>query len=424
MDRISKKKLYSELIKKLFNANLHGGMKLGLSNSLCLDTVLNFPSRSFPAIHVAGSNGKGSVTKKIASAYQFAGYRVGLFTSPHISCFRERIRINDQMISEEEVAHLLSQIFDVAKNYALNPTFFELTTLLAFHYFAQEKVDMAVLEVGLGGRLDATNIITPQLSVITSISLEHTEILGKTLEEIAIEKAGIIKPHIPVVLGPRVPFQQLQRIAAERESPCTQVEGIYETFDEENQAIAKAALELLCLPSAAIEKGLKERPPCRFETWTRQQLPKYHNNTFPEAVILDVAHNPDGLLHLFKAIRNKHGIRPLRVLFGLSKTKDISACLAILKANGNDFHLVEAQNGRGMPPQQLKEGLLVLGVTEDRVNIDSTIEESLRKAMREASNQNQILVICGTFFIMGKARRALGLDEPCDAIDMNEACRV
>lgn len=411
---------YPYLVQKLFNANLFGGMKFGLSNCLRFDEALLFPSRAFPAIHVGGTNGKGSVTQKIACAYQHAGYRVGLFTSPHISCFRERIRVNGEIIPEEDVECLLSKIFAIAETHYIAATFFEFTTLLAFEYFVQEKIDIAVLEVGLGGRLDATNIITPKLSIITSVTLDHTEILGDTIEKIALEKAGIIKPHVPVILGPRLPLQQLQRIAEERQSPCIHVTGTYSNYDEENQAIAKTALEALSIPSSAIEKGLKVRPPCRMETFTRQQLSKYHDSAFPDEIILDVAHNADGLLHLFNAIRERHGMRILRVLFGLSKTKDISRCLYILNQNASDFHLVEAQNGRGLSPYEIKKSLLALGANEDKIAIDSTITASLHHAIREAGNQNQILIVCGTFFIMGEVRLALGLDEPHDTVDMNE----
>jgi dihydrofolate synthase/folylpolyglutamate synthase len=417
---------YQQLIQKLFNVNLFGGMKLGLNNCLRLDEILHYPSKAFPAIHVAGTNGKGSVTHKIASAYQHAGYRVGLFTSPHISCFRERIRINGVMIPENDVEQLLSKLFSAAETHQITPTFFEYTTLLAFLYFAQEKVDVAVLEVGLGGRLDATNIITPLLSVITSISLEHTEILGDTVEKIAMEKAGIIKPHVPVVLGPRLPKQLLQQLCIEHHSPYIQVTGSFASYDEENQAIAKAALEELSIPVSAIEEGLKVRPHCRFEVFVRSQLPKFQERAFPDEIILDVAHNADGLTNLFKAVRIKYGNRPLRVLFGLSKTKDIPLCLVILNENAANFHVVEAQNGRGVPAKEIKELLFGEGTrageqfSEERICIDSTITESLHHAIREAASQNQILIVCGTFFIMGEVRQALGLNEPQDPIDMNE----
>lgn len=412
---------YQQLIQKLFNVNLFGGIKLGLSNCIHLDEVLQHPSKAFPTIHVAGTNGKGSVTHKIASAYQHAGYRVGLFTSPHISCFRERIRINGVMISESDVEILLTKIFAEAEAHQITPTFFEYTTLLAFLYFAQKAVNVAVIEVGLGGRLDATNIIIPRLSVITSISLEHTEILGDTVEKIAMEKAGIIKPCVPVVLGPHLPEKLLQQVCQERDCPFVQVTGTYASYDEENQAIAKAALDMLSLPPQAIALGLNARPPCRFEVFTQNLLPKFQKNRFPDAIILDVAHNADGLKNLFKAIHEKYHNRSLRILFGLSKTKDIPQCLAILNANAAHFHLVEAQNGRGFPVEEIQKLFLQKRANAGKeIYIDSTIAESLLHAIHEAAYQNQILIVCGTFFIMSEVRHTLGLNEPCDVIDMNE----
>ena len=213
---------YQMLLEKLFQVNLHGGIKLNLNNMQCLQTFFQYPDRNFPSIHVAGTNGKGSVCLKMAKAFEHAGYRVGLYTSPHLSCFRERIQINGQMISEDATCHFLSSIFEALHSQDIPATFFEITTCLAFLYFAQEKVDMAVFETGLGGRLDATNVLIPCLSIITSIALDHTEILGQTCEEIAFEKAGIIKEGIPVVIGPHVP-SLVYTLAQERHSPCIQV---------------------------------------------------------------------------------------------------------------------------------------------------------------------------------------------------------
>lgn len=394
-------------------------MKLGLENCLRLNALLNFPDRNYEVIHVAGTNGKGSVTKKVAAALEYAGRRVGRYTSPHISCFRERVCINGKMISEQMVEKLLNKIFRIAEEEGIPATFFELTTLMALDYFSQEKVDVAVLETGLGGRLDATNIVTPKLAIITSISLEHTEILGDTLEKIAREKAGVIKTGIPVVLGPCLPKQLLEGIAKTRNSPCVYVSGGFPTFEEENCAIAKAALELLNVPISAIKKGLAERMPCRLEIFTRSELPLW-KDAFPEAVILDVAHNPDGLLHLFEAIGNKYPGKPLRALFGISKTKDIATCLEILQKNVRHIHLVEAPNGRGAPIHQLKEMLCALGMKETAISIGSNITESVLHALKKASEHHEITVVCGTFFIMEAVRSALGVNEPRDPIDINE----
>lgn len=177
--------------------------KEGLYNSLALDEHFGHPHRLFRSIHVAGTNGKGSCSHTIAAVLQAAGYRVGLYTSPHLVDFRERIRVNGECIPEQYVIDFVEQERHFFE--PLHPSFFELTTAMAFKYFAEQQVDYAVVEVGLGGRLDCTNIITPVLSVITNISLDHTQFLGDTLERIAAEKAGIIKTGVPVVVGETVP---------------------------------------------------------------------------------------------------------------------------------------------------------------------------------------------------------------------------
>lgn len=405
--------MYSELIKRLFTINLKSGMKLGLQNALDLQKALHFPDRSFISIHVAGTNGKGSVATKIASAFEHAGYRTGLYTSPHIACFRERIRINGQMITEEKVETFLSLLFEIAEKQQILATFFELTTLMAFLHFAKEQADIAVIETGLGGRLDATTIITPCLSVITSISLDHTDLLGTTREEIAREKGGIIKVKIPVVIGPHVPLEPIQEIASQKQSLCIQSLAKPLLFEEENRSIARTALEYLSstfsLSSKAIEQGLLGRQPCRLE-----KIPG------PPLIILDVAHNPDGLQHLFQAIKHDYPDKSLRLLFGLSKTKDVQACLHLLAAHGDHFHLVEAPNGRGASPQVLSSNLEALGIDSSRLFMQESIHDGVHIAREEACRHNQILVICGSFFIMGQVRQALGFAEPMDTTDLNE----
>lgn len=409
---------YSNQLDKLLKVNLFGGMKLGLHNPEKLNALLNFPDRKFQSIHIAGTNGKGSVSTKIAKGLERAGYRVGLYTSPHISCFRERIKINGEMISEEVSAKILNRLFDIAEKEGLHPTFFEYATLLAFQYFGEEKVDIAVLETGLGGRLDATNIVVPKLSVITSISLEHTEILGSTIEKIAEEKAGIIKPSVPVVIGPRANNKIINQIAKERESHLEIVQGNFKTFDEENSAIARKALELLNIPREAIFKGITALPACRMEILEVNS--KKENQIISTRVILDVAHNPDGLFRLFESLRHKYPLENFRILFGLSKTKDIDGCLAILAKNGSHFHLVEASNGRGLSAKDLAVSMEKLGIPSQRFSINGGIKESVRIALEEASKKQEMLIICGTFFIMGEVRHALEINEPCDSFDMNE----
>jgi dihydrofolate synthase/folylpolyglutamate synthase len=402
---------YTQLIRRLFSVNLHGGIKLGLDNCEKLQTLLQYPDQTFSSIHVAGTNGKGSVVTKIASALQLAGYRVGLYTSPHISCFRERIRINGEMISEIDVEKILSNLFHLTSKHSIPATFFEFTTFLAFIYFSQEKVDFAVLETGLGGRLDATNIVSPILSVITSISLDHTDILGNTLEAIAKEKAGIIKPFTPVVLGPKTPHQLLKEIANQQKSPCYCISDNLCSFDQENNLIAKQALELFKqthhLPQEALEKGLEAQQPCRFEI-------------IQETIILDVAHNPNGLNALFRKIKDHFPHYSLRILFGLSKGKDVNGCLEILSQQGKAFHLVEAPNGRGVSTDILEENLKYFNISLSSIHSHTQIDEAIQMAKQLACANQQLLVICGSFFIMNQVRQALGIEEAIDFIDLNE----
>jgi len=393
---------YQALIERLYNVNLFDGVKLGLTNMLALNEELDFPTLKFKTIHIAGSNGKGSVSTKIAKVLELSGRKVGLFTSPHISCFRERIQINGEMISEADVVTHLSKLFEIKELKKIPCTFFELTTMVALIYFAASKIDIAVIETGLGGRLDATNIITPTLSIITSISKDHTDILGDTIEQITTEKAGIIKPKIPVIIGPKVPFEIVEAFAIKNKSLLTQVKGHYIHFDDENSAIAKKALISLNIAAEFIENGLRFKPPCRMEIF------EYQGKT----LILDVAHNPDGLKQLFISIKEKYPEQNLRIIFGLSQNKDIEACLSVLKKISKSFHIVAAKNGRAAPVQELRNRL--------PSKPDVLTHESVEEAIHKALTFNDIIVICGTFFIMSEARFALGMKNPSDFTDMNE----
>ncbi|MCE2982592.1 MAG: bifunctional folylpolyglutamate synthase/dihydrofolate synthase [Parachlamydia sp.] len=402
---------YSALLRRLFQINSSKGMKQGLSNCKQLQAHFNFPDQDYHTIHVAGTNGKGSVSLKIGIALQHAGYKVGIFTSPHVSSFRERIKINGDMIPEEDLADILQTLFKVIDQEEIPATFFELATFAAYLYFARQKVDFAVFEVGLGGRLDATNIITPLLSIITSISLDHTELLGQSVNEIAREKAGIIKPGIPVVIGPHTPQDFFKKIAHQYNCPYIAIDNTFTLYEEENKAIARTALHYLSasfpLSDHSIEKGLNASLPCRLEVACQSPL-----------VIMDVAHNPDGLEHLFFALNVKYPLANLRIVFGLSKTKDIEGCLHILQKHGHFFHLVEAANGRGATINQLK---MFFHQKLENVFSHCSVTQGVEQAVNAARLSGDLVVICGTFFIMSEARKALGIIEPQDEIDMNES---
>lgn len=369
---------YQELLNKLYQVNLFGGMKLGLENML----RLNPNGCRGLIVHIAGTNGKGSVACKIAKGLELEGKQVGLYTSPHIASFRERIRVNGEMISEEAVCLLLHEIFDEVERKDIPATFFEITTTLAFRYFEQCKVEYAVIETGLGGRLDATNIVKPELCVITSIGWDHMDVLGDTLEKIAKEKCGICKENTPVILGPHA-------------SICKKfvdgkiVEGVFKSFEEENRATAKEALKLLGIEN---EQGLEAKMPCRMERVGH--------------VIFDVAHNLEGLEALEKELKEQS---PLRVILGFSKGKDALACLKVVKRFASEIYLVEAPNGRGISVKELKKLALKAGIEENRLVSKSFLQD-----------RSKTILVCGSFFIMSAIRSEFGIYDKTDPVDMNE----
>lgn len=386
---------YDAALDYLFSIN--NGMKLATFTIFELLKTLGHPEKTFRSIHIAGTNGKGSVSTKIAKTLSLAGFKTGLFTSPHISSFRERIQINGELISEDQVVEYLQELMTLPTQ----PTFFEITTLLAFLHFAKEKVDYAVIETGIGGRKDATNTITPELSIITSIGFDHMEILGDSLEKIAFEKAGIIKEGTPVIIGPNVPKKEIEPVATQKNAPLTQVSGLFSTFDEENSAIAKAALEHIGIDKNFIQQGCLARPPCRLEKVT------------DHPIILDVAHNPDGLRALFKSLDNLYPNQKFACVAGFSDSKDIDGCIEILTQNVSHIYLVQAKH-RGTPKAILANKLDTLNYTQFTLSL--SIQEVIEK------NTGPLLV-CGTFFIMNEVRKLLGLEFPQDPEELNERVR-
>ncbi|MBS0620153.1 MAG: bifunctional folylpolyglutamate synthase/dihydrofolate synthase [Verrucomicrobia bacterium] len=365
-----------------------------------LNAALNFPTRAYPTIHVAGTNGKGSVSTKIAKALELSGYRVGLFTSPHLFSFSERITINSRPIPEQVFEERIQQI--------PSPCFFERATFLAFDYFRQEKVDIAVIETGLGGRLDTTNVIHPILTVITSISRDHAELLGNTLDAIAREKAGILKPKIPVVIGPKAQFQPIFDRAQELECPLYISEITSPFFDVENSALAKLTLKQIPLPltSSAIEQALQTRPPCRFEK--------------VGDVLYDVAHNIDATIHLLQALEMFFPDTPCRFLVGYSEDKEYASCLALLQKKATHLHLVQAEMPRAASPKKLRETL----PDQMDATLHKSVAEGAVTAYQEAQKKGELLVISGSFYIMADARHAIELCKTQEErIDLS-LCRI
>lgn len=420
------------------------GIKLGLSSTENLMKRLGRPDQGRFA-HLAGTNGKGSVASIMALALQKAGYKVGLYTSPHLITFRERISINGVMISEEEVVDYANRIWAVC-DAGEPPTFFEFVTALAFLYFKDAGVDWAMIEAGLGGRLDATNLIDPALSIITNISLEHTEYLGDTAEKIAWEKAGIIKPGRPTVVGMSPPeaLKVILDMAREKHSPAWvygrdfKIKPLGEqTFDyqglelslpglrpslwgphqRDNAALALAALELLRrlksasrLERAHLEAAVQEvnwpgraesRPP---GSWPPESSPLAFKGRAP--LLLDGAHNPAGAEALALALKD-HKHAKLHLILGVMADKDLGGILGPLLPLADCLYLTRPEYDRAAAPEVLRAGIVsVCGPPEAETGLYAHIPEALEAAALKAGPEDLVLV-SGSLFTVGEARAYL-----------------
>lgn len=367
--------------------------KEGLENTALLDEHFNHPHRSFRTIHVAGTNGKGSCSHTLAAILQEAGYRVGLYTSPHLVDFRERIRINGQMMPEEYVVNFVEQERSFFE--PLYPSFFELTTALAFRYFADEKVDVAVIEVGLGGRLDCTNIIRPDLCIITNISLDHTQFLGDTLAQIAGEKAGIIKSGIPVVIGETtsetktVFLHKAQEVNApiyfaeenDREDYSVldcELKGIYQ---RKNTRTLLTALPLLKeagyrIDEASVRSGFAHV--CKF-TGLMGRWQKLQNSP---TLICDTGHNVGGITYIVEQLRQQ-SYRQLHIIIGMVNDKDIRGVLALLPKEAT-YYFTKASVKRALPETELRDLASVIGLQGDCYpDVPSAVRAAQEKSLPE-----------------------------------------
>ncbi len=389
--------------------------KEGLSNTLALDAHFGHPHRSYKTIHIAGTNGKGSSAHTLAAVLQKAGYRVGLYTSPHLVDFRERMKVNGEVISEERVIDFVER--EHAFFEPLHPSFFELTTALAFLYFKEQQVDVAVIEVGLGGRLDCTNIIHPLLSVITNISIDHTKYLGTTLEKIASEKAGIIKTGVPVVVGEylketrpvfeekakavNAPIYFAQDAPEVVSSEPIATGGIrYETrlvgalqgqlsgdYQQRNTNTVLAALRilrengLLDIPDTAIRDGFATVVETtglmgRWQVLHREPL-----------TVCDTGHNVGGWQWLSKQIKAQPCKR-LRIVFGMVDDKDIDAVLGMLPRSAV-YYWTQATSHRAIPVERVRELAEGHGL---QGQCFKSVEEAYRQARREAEREDFLFV--------------------------------
>ncbi|GAB7088314.1 bifunctional folylpolyglutamate synthase/dihydrofolate synthase [Marinifilum fragile] len=399
--------------------------KANLDNTLALDAYFNHPHKKFKTVHVAGTNGKGSVSHSIASVLQKSGFKVGLYTSPHLRDFRERIKINGQVISESAVVDFIGN--HKAKFEELKPSFFEMTVALAFEYFASEEIDIAVIEVGLGGRLDSTNIISPLVSVITNISKDHTNLLGNDICDIAKEKAGIIKQGVPVVIGERQEFVEdvFRNIARERESNILFAEDMYE-FRNANINIGKQELSYFStqqLENVLIEcdlLGKYQQKNIRTAICALEQLKSQGLNISDEnihsglsqivketgllgrwqvlqenpKIICDTGHNSAGIREIIEQIRMTD-YRKLNIVFGLVDDKNTDEVLSLMPKEANYYFT------RASIPRALNEiKLLELASAYDLIGkAYSTVEEALNAAKSDAEKEDMIFVGGSTFVV-------------------------
>lgn len=371
-----------------------------LDNILALSRHLGNPHKKFKSIHVAGTNGKGSSSHMLASVLQEAGYKVGLYTSPHLKDFRERIRINGQIPSKSYVIGFVKRNFDFLKANKLS--FFEMTVGMAFEYFAKKKVDIAIIEVGLGGRLDSTNIITPEVSLITNIGLDHVDLLGDNLQRIAKEKAGIIKPGMPVVISETqeelVPI--FQEIASKNDSPIlfadqittkvykTDLLGHYQPNNTKGVQAVLKCLKAFKISEESIKKGLSR------VVQNTGILGRYQILRNKPKVICDIGHNREGIQAVMAQLA-KEQYKQLHIVLGFVKDKDLSTMLPLFPKDAH-YYFARPQIPRALPEKELKE-------TAKNYHLDgrafSSVTEAYKAALNAATDLDLVFVGGSTFTV-------------------------
>lgn len=374
------------------------GIKLGLDNTFRLLKALGDPQDRLDIIHVAGTNGKGSVCAMLDAIARESGRRTGLYTSPHLVDFRERIRVNGEKIPQDELTALLTRIREISESWEHLPTFFEITTALALAYFAREKCELVILETGMGGRLDATNAVTPRVSVITPIALDHTQWLGDTIRAVAGEKAGIIKRGVPVVSSEQEEAAEevLRKTAAAAHASIefiTEPLEDYEIpltgrFQRLNASLARAALEKsgFAARNDALRSGLRNvRWPGRFHEHGR--------------FILDGGHNPHAAISLVQNWRERFGGEKAFVIFGALADKDYESMLGILSPIAEEFLMVPVKSPRAASAATLKS-----------TSPGARKADTLAEAMAVGVRQSRPVLITGSLFLVGEAMALLGME--------------
>jgi dihydrofolate synthase/folylpolyglutamate synthase len=428
---------YKETLGYLFNQlpMFHrigpAAYKANLDNTLALSRHLGEPEKKFRSIHIAGTNGKGSVANMLASVLQQQGYKTGLATSPHLKDFRERIRINGEMISKTAVSEFIQKHRGFFEQ--LNPSFFEITIALTFEFFAREQVDIAVIETGLGGRLDSTNILTPEISIITNIGMDHMNLLGDTLEKVAAEKAGIIKEGIPIVVGKHQPGVQevFEAVAREKNAPLHMASDSYAFFSadtkdpgghlvqeiifkgpggalntyatdllgvyqRENLATVLAALDLLQqqglfrVTEQALRQGLlqvKENTGFKGRWYQMGKRPR---------IICDTGHNSDGIKMVTSQLSSL-GYAKLRIVLGMVDDKDVKGVLSLFPQDAT-YYFCKPGVPRGLDPQKLAAAAALEGL---RGEVFTSVEAALRAAKKDAS-RNDLIFVGGSTFVVAE----------------------
>ncbi|MDA3954964.1 MAG: bifunctional folylpolyglutamate synthase/dihydrofolate synthase [Bacteroidales bacterium] len=425
---------YQETLNWLFNQlpmyqrDGKAAYKDDLNNTLELDNYFNHPHKKFKSIHVAGTNGKGSVSHMLASVLQESGYKVGLYTSPHLKDFKERIKINGQMISEDFVVQFVNDHHKIFEE--IKPSFFEMTVSMAFDYFATENIDVAVVEVGMGGRLDSTNIIQPDISIITNIGLDHTAFLGNSLSEIAKEKAGIIKKCIPIVIGETHSETEsiFRNFAKEKTSEIyfadeyfssdygmlstdnKQVLNIKQNdkiiyqdlkldllgiYQKKNLLTVLRSVDLLIeneykISNATIYKGL-ENVSKNTGLQGRWQILSYN-----PTIVCDTAHNLDGITMVVNQIQQTP-YKNLHVVFGMVDDKNIDSILNILPGNAT-YYFAKANIPRALDQKILKKKANNFGLLGNEYK---NVEEALKNAQKNA-DVNDLIFIGGSTFVVAE----------------------
>ncbi|MDX5321806.1 MAG: bifunctional folylpolyglutamate synthase/dihydrofolate synthase, partial [Bacteroidota bacterium] len=414
--------LYSRL--PMFTRIGGAAFKKDLSNTLALCEVLHQPQNKFKSIHIAGTNGKGSSSHMLAAIFQKAGYKTGLYTSPHLRDFRERIRINGEMISEAEVIHFTHQLeWDIER---IEPSFFELTVAMAFDHFARHRVDMAIIETGMGGRLDSTNVIQPELSLITNIGFDHMEFLGDTLPLIAGEKAGIIKANTPVVISKTQDETEsvFRRKAKELNAPISFADQVWKPLEwhrePEHQTfryIRESEAEALVLRLDLMGTYQASNLPGVLETWYQlKETYSLSRNALQEGlasvqrltglmgrwqtlgqspkIICDTGHNEDGIKEILSMLE-KEVFSQLHLVIGMVRDKEIGKILKLLPVSAK-YYFTQANIPRALPVEELMEQAKTFGL---QGNPYHKVSEALEAAKQSASADDLIFIGGSTFVV-------------------------